>query len=150
MSRFAVFRSSRESRERERERESRESGTVTCHAYMFKCPGWKFVGKVWNFCVLLLDDVASWWMFKWRSGALARAQIIFSAALQIYCRALMLNIISMLNSHFELQCWPLPLTSVEISFSLDVKLIVKTLERRSRMVSSQDYLEVSPLPDVTF
>ena len=52
-SRFAIFRSSsRESRER-------ESGTVTCHAYMFKCPGWKFVGKVWNFCVLLLDDVTS-------------------------------------------------------------------------------------------
>ena len=43
---------------------------------MFKCPGWKFVGKVWNFCVLLLDDVTSWWMFKWRSGALARAQTI--------------------------------------------------------------------------
>ena len=53
----------------------RESGTVTFHASLFKCPGWKFVGKVWNFCVLLLDDVTSWWMFEWRSGALARAQI---------------------------------------------------------------------------
>ena len=63
----------RESRERERER---ESGTVTFHVSLFKCPGWKFVGKVWNFCVLLLDDLMSWWMFKWRSGALARAQII--------------------------------------------------------------------------
>ena len=68
---FSVVERERESRERE----SRESGTVTCHAYMFKCPGWKFVGKVWNFSVLLLDDVTSWWMFKWRSGALARAQI---------------------------------------------------------------------------
>ena len=66
-SRFAVFWSCR--------RESRESGTVTFHVSLFKCPGWKFVGKVWNFCVLLLDDVTSWWMFKWRSGALARAQI---------------------------------------------------------------------------
>ena len=65
-SRFAVFRSSRE---------SGESGTVTFHVSLFKCPGWKFVGKVWNFCVLLLDDVTSWWMFKWRSGALARAQM---------------------------------------------------------------------------
>ena len=63
-----IFRSSRE-------RVGRESGTVTCHVSLFKCPGWKFVGKVWNFCVLLLDDVPSQWMFKWRSGALARAQI---------------------------------------------------------------------------
>ena len=75
MSRFAVFRSSRESRERERERESRESGTVTFHVYLFKCPGWKFIGKVWKFCELLLDDVTSWWMFEWKSGALARAQM---------------------------------------------------------------------------
>ena len=28
-------------------------------------------------CVLLLDDVISWWMFLWRSGALTRAQIQF-------------------------------------------------------------------------
>ena len=66
-------------RERERERVGRESGTVTCHVSMFKCPGLKFVGKVWNFFVLLLDDVTSWWMFKWRSGALARAQIRIEA-----------------------------------------------------------------------
>ena len=71
-------------RERERVgRESRESGTVTCHAYMFKCPGWKFVGKVWNFCVLLLDDVTSRWMFKWRSGALARAQITWTPKITV-------------------------------------------------------------------
>ena len=57
-----------------RDSRERESGTVTFHVSLFKCPGWKFVGKVWNFCVLLLDDVTSWWMFKWRSGALARAQ----------------------------------------------------------------------------
>ena len=28
-------------------------------------------------CVLLLDDVMSWCMFEWRSGALARAQIYY-------------------------------------------------------------------------
>ena len=34
-------------------------------------------------CVLLLDDVMSWCMFEWRSGALARAQIYLSISLAI-------------------------------------------------------------------
>ena len=32
---------------------------------------WTFIGC----CLLSLDDVISWWMFQWRSGAFARATI---------------------------------------------------------------------------
>ena len=49
----------------ERERDSRESGTVTFHVSLFKCPGWKFVGKVhssWNFDRVLLGYC---WMMLW-------------------------------------------------------------------------------------
>ena len=62
----------RESRERERERE-RESGTVTFHLRSSgRCV---HDGTLKGCCVLLLDDVISWWMFQWRSGALAWAQM---------------------------------------------------------------------------
>ena len=61
-----------------RERE-RESGTVTCHVSMFKCPGWKFVGNVYNLFCAFFGLCLSWWMFQWRSGALARAQISFQS-----------------------------------------------------------------------
>ena len=43
----------------------RESGTVTFHVSLFKCPGWKFVGKVhssWNFDRVLLCYC---WMILW-------------------------------------------------------------------------------------
>ena len=58
LKRFSSYNRSKRShfggrRERERER------VVTFSVFMFKCPGCKFVGKVWNFCVLLLDDVTS-------------------------------------------------------------------------------------------
>ena len=56
-------------------RDSRESGTVTCHVSLFKCPGWKFVGNVYNLFCAFFGLCLSWWMFQWRSGALARAQM---------------------------------------------------------------------------
>ena len=38
---------------------------------------WTFIG----YCMLFLDDLMSWWMFEWSSGALARAQ-----KLLIWCK----------------------------------------------------------------
>ena len=51
-----------------RDSRARASGTDTFHVSLFKCPGWKFVGKVrssrtyiWR-CMLSWDDVISWWI----------------------------------------------------------------------------------------
>ena len=39
-------------------RESRESGTITCHVSLLKCPGWKFVGNCYGvYCVLFFDNM---------------------------------------------------------------------------------------------
>ena len=51
-------------------------GTVTCHASLSSVG--KIVGNMRTLigcCMLLLDDDISLWMFLWRSGAFARAQM---------------------------------------------------------------------------
>ena len=74
-----------------RDSRARASGTETFHVSLFKCPGWKFVGKVRSSrnLYMALYAIVRWCyqlmnrMFRWRSGALPGPRYIFTFILLI-------------------------------------------------------------------